>query len=215
MKTILLLCALAGSAHADSLDAIVRDRVQPSLPAGLGVARVYLPAPLADLEVDAQRVVVELPHELRAGRSSVKVTVPGRHASWVPVSVAALTQVAIAQRPLAIGDHLAATDVAIEDRALDETAPAPPASIVGATVTRAIALGAPIEAHSIAMPPPLSRGTQVAVEIVRGSVKIRGTATLELAARPGDHASARLAQTKIVVHGTLEAPATLIVGDAP
>jgi len=81
-------------------------------------------------------------------------------------------------------------------------------------VTQAIAAGAPIVARAVALPPPLPRGTQVSVDVRRGSVHIRGTATLETAARPGEAASARLAATKMLVHGTLVAPATLVVGES-
>ncbi len=92
---------------------------------------------------------------------------------------------------------------------------AQPATLVGASVTGSIAAGAPIAARDVSLPPPLARGTQIMVDVRRGAVHIRGTGTLELAARPGEPASARLAATKIIVHGRLVAPATLLVGDAP
>jgi len=65
------------------------------------------------------------------------------------------------------------------------------------------------------LPPPLPRGTQIAIDVRRGAVRIRGTGTLELAARPGELATARIAATHVVVRGTLVAPATLVVGDLP
>jgi len=209
-----LVFALANRVYADPVEAIVRARLQPALPAGLDVARVYLPASLAAIDVDPAKVAVEAPRELRAGRPSVKLTVRGR-TSYVPVAIAALTDVAIAQRELAPGDVIAEGDVAIERRAVVDVAVAPPATLVGASVHAAISAGAPISARDVALAPPLPRGTQVSVDVRRGAVRIRGTGTLELSARPGELATARLAATRTVVHGRLVAPATLLVGDAP
>ncbi|HUJ61681.1 MAG TPA: flagellar basal body P-ring formation chaperone FlgA [Kofleriaceae bacterium] len=215
MRAVCLLCALAGAASADPIDAIVRDRVAPTLPANLGVAKVDVPPALAALDVDPAKVAIELPHELRAGRASVKVTVGKRAAVWCQVSVAAIVEVAVAQRALAPGEHVGDADIAIEDRALAEVAPAPVSTLIGATVTRDIAAGAPIGAHDVALPPPLPRGTQVEIDVRRGAIHIHGTATLEIAARIGEVASARLAATNTIVRGTLVAPQTLVVGDMP
>jgi flagella basal body P-ring formation protein FlgA len=167
---------------------------------------------LAAVDTAPEAVSIELPHQLRAGRPSVKVTVRGRTA-WVPVAIAAARDVAMAQRALAPGDVIADEDIAIEHRAVADVTPAPPATLVGATVTTAIPAGAPIAARDVALPPPLARGTQIAIDVRRGAVHIRGTGTLETAARPGEPASARIATTRTIVHGTLVAPATLVVGD--
>ncbi|HEY0192845.1 MAG TPA: flagella basal body P-ring formation protein FlgA [Kofleriaceae bacterium] len=203
------------AAPAVALEDTIRDRLIPELPAGLDIARIYLPANLAGQAIDPSRVIVELPRELRAGRPSIKLTLRGKPAIWVPVAIAVAIDVAVAQRDLAPGDVITDGDLAIEHRAVADGAPAAPATLVGATVTQAIAAGAPIVGRSVALPPPLPRGTQVSVDVRRGSVHIRGTATLETAARPGELASARLAATRLLVHGTLVAPATLVVGDGP
>jgi len=92
-----LLAVLAGRVHADPLDAVVRDRITRALPPGLDVAKVYLPPALAGLDVDPGKVAVELPHELRAGRPSVKLVLRGR-TSYVPVAIAVAGDVGIAQR---------------------------------------------------------------------------------------------------------------------
>jgi len=210
-----LVLALANRVWADPIEAIVRAKLAPMLPAGLDVARVYVPATLAKLDVDPAKVAIELPRELRAGRPSIKLTVRGRSATWIPVAIAAAMDVAVAQRELAAGDVIGEGDIAIERRAVAELTAASPATIIGASVTTAIAAGAPIGARDIALPPPLARGSQILIDVRRGAVRIRGTGTLEAAARPGEPASARLAATKLVVHGTLVAPATLIVGDSP
>ena len=195
------------------LETTIRDRLTPALPAELDIAKIYLPPNLATLSVEPSKVVVELPRELRAGRPSIKLTVRGKPPVWVPVAIAATSEVAVAQRDLTPGDVITDDDFAIEQRAVTDFVPAIPATLVGASVTADIAAGAPISRRMVALPPPLSRGTQVSVEIRRGSVVIHGAATLETPARPGEPASARLEATKVLVHGTLVAPATLIVGE--
>jgi len=233
MKSLLLLVALAGAAHADSLDAIIRAQVEPQLPAPLGVAKVFAPA--GNYHPDA--VTVELPRELRAGRPSVKVTISylalsrslaspsspdprslasgatgKRRILWVPVAIAVMADVAIVARPVAKGQPITAGDMTIERRA---GATQMPAGVVGSIATHDLAAGTQLAARDIALPPPLPRGTQVTVDVRRGAVHVRGTATLELAARPGDPATARLAHTRTLVRGTLVAPATVVVGDTP
>jgi len=215
LAIIAFVIALANRVSAEPIEAIVRARLAPIMPAGLDVARIYLPAQLAKLDVDPRKVVVELPRELRAGRPSVKLSVRGHAATWVPVAIAPTIDVAIAQRDLAAGDVIGEADVATARRAVAEFTAAPAATVVGASVTSPIAAGAAIAARDVALPPPLTRGTQVDVEVHRGAVTIRGVGVLEAAARPGEPASARLAATRIVVHGTLVAPATLVVGVIP
>jgi flagella basal body P-ring formation protein FlgA len=215
VATLAFLAVLASRANAEPLDAVIRARLAPALPAGLDIARIYLPAGLAALDVAPDAVAIELPRELRAGRPSIKLTVRGRRSAQVPVAIAAAGDVAIAQRALAVGDVLGPDDLVIERRAVADLTPAPTATLIGATITAAIAAGDPIAARAVALPPPLARGTQVAIDVRRGAVHVRGTGTLELAARPGEPASARLSATRLVVHGTLVAPATLVVGGAP
>jgi flagella basal body P-ring formation protein FlgA len=212
---IAFVAVLASRVNAEPLEAVVRTRLAPSLPAGLDVAKVYLPAALAGIDTTPDAVALELPRELHPGRPSIKLTVRGHRSTWVPVAIAVATNVAFAQRALAPGEVIGAADIAIERRALADIIPAPTSTLIGSTVTTAIAAGAPIAARDVALPPPLPRGTQIAIDVRRGAVHIRGTGMLELAARPGEPATARLAATKVVVHGTLVAPATLVVGDLP
>ena len=194
------------------IEAILRAKLAPAMPAGLGIARIYLPASLAKATADPTRLTIELPRELRAGRPNIKVSLRG-HTTYVPVAISPVTEIAVAQRALAAGDVIAEDDLAFEQRAVVDFVPASPATVVGATVINPIAIGAAVTTRDVARPPPLARGTQVAVHVQRGSVRIRGTGILELAARPGEPASARLSATKVVVHGRLVAPATLIVGE--
>ncbi len=215
MKSVAALLLLVATASAAPVDETVRAQLLPALPADTDVAKVYLPANLAKLDVDPADVIVELPRELRVGRRSVKVTVRGQRAVFVPVSVAQLADVAIAEHPLAVGDTITAADVRIETRAVEGTALANGTAVVGSKVAKAVAAGTAIAPGDITLPPPLPRGTQVAVEIRRGRVTIRGAGTLELVARPGESATVRLAQTKTIVRGTLVAPATVVVGELP
>ena len=213
VAVLTFLVVLANRVYADPIESVVRARIQPVLPAGLDVARVYLPANLATLDVDPAKVAVDVPRELRAGRPSIKITVRGR-TSWVPVAIAQLTEVAIAQRPLAPGDVIAEGDIAVERRAAD-TAVAAPATLIGASVTTAIDIGAPIGARDVALPPLLPRGTQITIDVRRGAVHVRGSGMLESSARPGELATARLSATRTILRGRLVAPATLIVGETP
>lgn len=206
MKPLLFLAALCAPASAESVSEIIRARVAPVVPRGFGIAKVYGP----DTEIAPARVVVEVPGELKAGRPSVKVTVNGK-TSFVPVSIARLVDVAVAKHGIPEGAMLVAADFAIEQRPTEPGAPA--TSLVGATATRAIPMGALIVRTDVVLSPPLARGTQVSLEIHHGRVRIRGTATLEASARPGGPAIVRVAQTKTVIRGVLVAPSTVVVGE--
>lgn len=220
MKISAIAVVLAASAaslsvaHADSVEDVVIAQIQPSLPTGTDVAKVYLPAKLAKLEVDPADVIVELPRELHVGRKSVKVTVRGAKTVFVPVAIAQMVSVAIAARTLAVGDTVAAGDVRIMTRAIESASGqmAQGQAVIGARIVKAVAAGKPIGAKDIALPPPLPRGTQVTVELRRGQVRVTGQGTLELVARPGEQATVRLAQNGVTLRGTLVAPSTVVVG---
>lgn len=209
----LLLCA--GTASAASVEDVVRAQIAPALPPDTDIAKVYVPASLAKLDVDEADVTVELPRELKIGRRSVKVTVRGQRTMFVPVTVGAVADVAIAEHALAVGSVITDADIRIETRAVEAGPEIIGAPAIGSRVTKAIAANAPVPAASIALPPPLPRGTQVTVELQRGSVRVRGLGTLELVARPGEVATVRLAQNKVVLRGTLVAPSTVVVKGTP
>ncbi len=215
MKTLLFVCALAATASADPIDAIVRARLAPVVPEGFGIAKVHVPAVLAALDVAPSSVTVEVPGELKLGRPSIKVTVRGKRTIYVPVTVGKMSVVAIVNHAVTEGDVLTAADVTIEERATDVKAPAPAASIIGATMTHSLVDGATVQRDDVVLAAPLARGTQVAIVMQRGSVRVRGTATLEAAARPGQEAVVRVGQTRTLVRGLLVAPSTVIVGEAP
>lgn len=209
MKALAIVMLLAGAARADSLEEVVRARLEPALPAGLGISKIQVRA----ADVDANRVIVETPRALHTGRTSVRVVIAG-HAAWAAVSIAPLVDVAVSRRAIAAGEMIAAGDVIVEQRALDGVTPAP-VTLGGAVAVRAIDAGAVVGAHDVTLAPPLARGTAVAIEIRRGAVRVHGTGMLETTARIGDHASARLAATRTIVHGTLIDSTTLVIGEAP
>lgn len=198
-----------------AIDAVITDRLALVLPPGLGVTQVHVPRSMARLEVDPQRVTIDLPAKVRVGRASVKVGVRGKAPVYVQVVIGKLAEVAVALRPLAPGALITADDIAIEHRAVETTAIAGATTLVGATVTNPLTEGAVITSSDVALAPALPRGTRVVVEMRRGGVRVRGNATLELAARPGAPATARLAHTKTMVRGTLRAPSTLVVEEEP
>lgn len=207
MKAILFFLALANSVSAEPLAKIVEARLSPALPQGYGITKVFAP----ELDVDAKRVSVEVPGEIKLGRPSIKVTINGS-TRYVPVQVGKLVEVAVATHDLTEGDALTAADFSIELRAADNVAVA--GELGGARVQHAVKSGAPIGKLDVQLAPPLPRGMEVALEIRHGRIRVRGTAILEANARPGGPAIARVAQTKTLVHGTLVAPSTLVVGEA-
>ena len=209
---LLALALAATAAYADPVGDAIADKLAPQLPAELGVAHVHVPASLAKLDPQAI-TAVEAPRDVRAGRPSVKVIAKGR-TIYVPVTLAPLVTVAVAKHAIAAGTVLGAADITIEHRAF-EGAPAPATQLRGATVTRDIVADAAIGAHDITLAPPSPRGTQVAVEIHRGSVHITGAGILELAARTGEPATVRLAFNQTVVHGVMTSPSSVVVGDMP
>lgn len=215
MKALVVIAVLAGAAHAESVESIVRAKVEAALPEDLGVGHVFVPRELATVKTDASRVAVELPPGLAAGHPSVRVTVRGHRAAAVPLQISAMVECAVAQHDLQPGDAITEADVTITRRAQDSIAFAIPTLLDGATASHAIAAGAPIGTRDVVLPPPLPRGTSVAIEVRRGAVTIRGTGTLESAARPGQPAVALLAATRTVIHGTLVAPNTLLAGELP
>jgi flagella basal body P-ring formation protein FlgA len=212
-----LLLTAARPAAAESLDDIIRAELSPSLDANLGVSEVHLTPALAKLDLDRAMVEVEIPRDVRVGRQSVKLTLRGKHAhtEYVPVSFARLVDVAIVQHPMGAGAVITAGDISVERRAVGQIVPAPVGELVGSVVNHDLTAGAVIANHDVSLPAPLARGTQVVVDVRRGSVHVHGTGVLELAARPGQPATVRVAATNTLVHGTLVSPSTVVVGDVP
>ena len=207
-----LALVLATAAQAAPVEDSIREQVVPALPPGTDIAKVYMPASLAKLDVDPANVVVEIPRVLGIGRKSVKVTVAGKAAVFVPVAIAKVADVAIADHALSVGQTVTDADVHIETIAIEGLAPAAGGSVIGSRIVKPVAAGKAVGAQDIALPPPLPRGTQVNVEIRRGQVRVKGQGTLELVARPGEQATVRLAQNNITLRGTLVAPDTVVVG---
>lgn len=214
MKLLALLVLVPALAAADTVDAVVRAQLADQVPAGHAIDAVHLPRAMATLDVDPAAVVVELPRALRAGRVSVKVSVPGASTAFVPVTVLAVSTVALARRAITAGETIGRGDVDLVERPAS-AAIASPDIVIGARASRTISRDAVIGTRDVVLPPPLARGTRVSIEVRRGAVTVRGSGVLELAARVGQPATARLAATKQVVHGTLVGSSTVVVGDAP
>jgi flagellar basal body P-ring formation protein FlgA len=212
MKSLLALVVLCGTASAApvAVDTIVRDRIGAALPEDLGVVDVFLPASLASLATEPERVTIEMPRALGTGRSSAKVLVRGRASVYVPFSVSRRLEVMVLRRAVRAGAAITADDVTVERRAVINAAL--PSTIIGSSATRDLAVGNVIAKADVVLSAPLARGTQVSIEMRKGRVIVRGTGVLEAAARNGESTSARLAQTRVVVRGTLRAQ-TLFVGE--
>jgi flagella basal body P-ring formation protein FlgA len=215
MKALILIAALAGTAHAERLAAVVEARIASALPPGLGVVKVHMSATLAGIDIEPAKVAVEAPRMVRSGRASFKVAIGGRAPTYVPVTIGKVIDIAIAQHALRAGAVIGDDDVIVEHRAVETAAPAPAGSLVGATLVNSVGAGQPVTARDVVLAAPLARGTQVALEIQRGAVRIKGSGTLEMAARFGEPATVRLAQTHTVVRGTLRAPNIVVVGENP
>lgn len=198
MRATLIIVALAGVASADPVADAISEQLQANLPDNLGIAQVFVPSSLAAAKPD--KLTVEPPTTvLHAGRPSIKV-IYKKQTYYVPVALSALVDVAVTTHPLAAGSIITDDDVSIEHRAFTGAAAK---NVIGATVIADLDTGAAIGSRDVKLPAPTPRGSRVGVEIVRGSLRIKGTGTLELAARIGEPASVRLAFNNTVVKGTM------------
>jgi flagella basal body P-ring formation protein FlgA len=213
MKTLFFLVAFAGTVSAEPIDDAIRARLAPAIPSDLGIIEIHLPKTYAKLDVDRGAITVELPRAIRAGRSSIKLGVPKKSPVYVPVTFGKLVAVAVVARELAAGETITEADFSIEQRAVGSVAVANAVTLVGSSTVRDLKAGTAIAAADVVLPRPLSRGTQITVEMRRGGVRIRGTATLESAARHGEQASARLAHTRTIVRGTMRGDRLVIEGN--
>jgi|GEM_PF-2915712 len=210
-KSLLVIVCATATASATPMEDAITEQLTPMLPANLGIARVFVPASLANAKPAG--LVVEPPAQLRAGRPSIKMTYK-KKTIYVPVALSALVDVAVLNHAIAAGSMISSEDFSIEHRAI-EGASAPAALVAGGTLTRDLEAGAPVGAHDIALPPPSPRGMRVSVDIAYGGVHIKGTGVLELSARVGDTATVRLAYNQTVLKGTMTAPGVVTVGEAP
>ena len=212
--------ALGAVAHATpvaaarGMEAEVAARVAAGVPAGLAIIDVTVPAGLAGTRGD---VAVELRGGLRAGRTSVKVTVTraGRSVKtgWASVQLESLRPVLVARRPLASGDRLDANAVAIEQRPVDAASACdlPASALAGAHVRASVATGGLIACASIERAAPVARGSAIRVLVKRGNVQVMASATLETSARPGEVAQARLEGSQRLVRGRMTDAGTLLM----
>lgn len=173
--------------------------------------------PHRPLPATAAEVSVSFRTAPRPGVQTVNVTVVdgrGQPAqTWAEVRLAPVRVALVAKRALTAGAQLAPSDVALErvigasGRLLEVS----PDELEGARVLRDLAVGAPIAADALELPPPLPRGTALRVLIRVGAVQVASEGTLERPARAGEPAAARLRGTARLVHGRLADRGTLIV----
>jgi flagella basal body P-ring formation protein FlgA len=213
MRSLLVIILLvASSASADPVDSVrdaITSQLEAELPKDLGVAQVFVPKALAGVAIET--IHVEPPNEARAGRPSVKVIAKHR-TYWVPVTITRLVDVVTLVHAVAANTVLTDDDVEVQHRAFAGI-PAPLVQVVGATVLEDLDAGTPLGAHDLVLQPPMPRGSHVEIEIIRGSIHIRGSGVLELAARTGEPCNVRLVFNQTVVHGTMVSPGVVVVGD--
>ncbi len=206
--------ALVGPAAAETIPAIIGDRAGAGLPADLAITSVHLPRSLAKVDVDPTTVDVDFPAAARPGRSSVRVRLrTGKVRSvFVPVTIAALVDVAIATHPLDPGALVTTSDVRWERRAVDPRSGSSRTPL-GQQVSAPISAGEVLDDSRLTAPPPIARGTELRIEVRRGAVAIVTRGRLETAARLGGPARARLAAGALV-SGVL-ADRTRLIVEAP
>lgn len=184
MLSLLILAALDPASLA----------IARSLPPELTLVSAHVPARLAE----ATDVVVAWRTPPRAGATRVELITPTRRA-FVAVVLAELDERPTAARALPAGHVLSEDDVLYERRPGD-TAPLPEGVLVGATTTRALAAGEELSTTTLALPPPLARGTPLTVIVrVAGLVATRA-GRLEAPARIGERARVRLDGVSRLAH---------------
>lgn len=212
----LLLAALttvaaAGAADADPLATIIAERAAIGLPATLAIATVHLPPRLALLDVAPDTVDLDFPAAARPGRASVRVRLRGAHGRtvFVPITIAALADVAIATRDLAPGEIVTAADVRWEQRPVERLDPG--AVVIGALVSAPIAAGELLDDARLTTPPPIARGTEVVIVVARGAISITAHGHLEQATRIGATTRVRIRGGGLVT-GVLAGATRVVVG---
>jgi flagella basal body P-ring formation protein FlgA len=207
---LVIICLVSSSAFADPVGDAITAQLETQLPKDLGVAQVFVPKALEGVAVET--IHVEPPREARAGRPSIKVIAKHR-TYWVPVTITRLVDVVTLVHAVAANTVLTDDDVQVQHRAFAGI-PAPLAQVVGATVLEDLDAGTPLGAHNLVLQPPMPRGSHVEIQIIHGSIEIKGSGVLELAARVGESCNVRLAFNQTVVHGTMVSPGIVVVGDS-
>jgi flagella basal body P-ring formation protein FlgA len=130
---------------------------------------------------------------------------------FVPVTISALADVAVATRRLSAGDLVTAADVRWERRPVDDRWRA--ASPIGQEVSAPIDTGEVVDDTRLTAPPPVARGSEVRVEIKKGAITVVARGRLEQATRVGAAGRIRTAHGTFVT-GTLVDRARVVV-EAP
>ncbi len=189
---ILALAASVRPCDAEALSTIIVDRAAIGLPSSLAITAIHLSPRLAALDVEPTTVDIDFPAAARPGRVSVRVRLTGARARtvFVPITIAALAEVAIATRDLEPGAIVTAADVRWETRPVDGRAARTAA--IGARVSAPIRADEVLDDARLTTPPAIARGTAVAVTVLHGTISIASRGRLEQSTRIGTTARVRL-----------------------
>lgn len=203
MIALLLLAAALPGAPSP-----VEAAIRATLPAELSLVQASVPA---RFERDGARgaVVVEWRTPPRAGASRVAVS-RGASKAWVSVVLAAAELRPVAARALEAGDVIGEDDVVLT-RSIGGRSPLGRDVVVGATARTALSAGAALDESTVALAPPLPRGTAVTVIAEVGALRVSRAGRLEAPARVGELARVRLADVPRLARARLSSPTTAVL----
>jgi len=193
--------------------------VAAGLPVGLGVAHVEAPM-LRHGEILAHAAVSWIAPP-RAGWMSVAVRVESRHGgsrqAWARVELRPMCSVLVPTHDLIAGERILPGDVESVDRAVDPTLVLRISSALalGREIRRPLHAGEPLVRADLADATPIASGTEVAVVVRRGAVRISARGLLERPARIGEATSVRLLADRRIVLGRLEDAQTVSLDGGP
>ncbi len=214
MRTVLALALLLGTAtvshdaesrprkeraKAPSVDKLVEAEVQRTLPKGLAIASLSVPATLARHGGKHDVVALRWRQPPRKGRSIVQVLVHKRSGrikkGWARIELVELGTVVVAAVDLEAGELIEAGDLRVEERPQTEPAAlqVEPTYLLGSRVVLARHAGEALRESDVSMPMPIARGTEVRVQVRRGGVVVATSGVLETKTMVGRPARVRVA----------------------
>ncbi len=204
------------AAKAPSVDALVEAEVERTLPKGLAVANISVPASLARHRGKHDVIALRWRQTPRKGRSIVQVLVHKRNGrakkGWARVELVELGTVVVAAVDLEAGSLIEAGDLRVEERPQTEPTilQVEPTYLLGSRVVRARQAGEPVRKEDVSMPLPIARGTEVRVQVRRGGVVVATSGVLENKAMVGTHTRVRVSGK--LVSGKLTRPDLVELG---
>lgn len=183
---------------APSMDELVEREVRRTLPKGLAIASVSVPATLRRHGAKNDVVALRWRQTPRKGRSIVQVLVHKRSGrikkGWARVELVELGTIVVAAVDLEAGSIIEAGDLRVEERPRTEPTmlQVEPTYLLGSRVVLPRRAGEPLRESDVSMPMPIARGTEVRVVVRRGSVVVATTGVLETKAMVGTAARVRV-----------------------